>query len=133
MASSSLTRADVAAFVEKDDDLVYERDLVAAPYAVKTWVAYIVSKAGAPARVRNTLAERALRLVPGAPPARPAWALCPRAQSDARARTRPRGTSGAGERVPHDVCALPARCRVVQAVGVVPEGPAAAAARARAA
>lgn len=49
--------------VQSDDDVVFESDLIASPYSVRTWCAYAMSRKDE--RARLPLYERALALMPG--------------------------------------------------------------------
>lgn len=49
----------------KEDDVAYEEELVRSPYALRTWLDYIASKKGSPAKARYQLFERALKNLPG--------------------------------------------------------------------
>lgn len=51
--------------VIRDDEVAFEEELVRSPYALRTWLDYVASKKGAPAKARFQLYERALKNLPG--------------------------------------------------------------------
>lgn len=54
-------------FLQNDEDLAYEEDILRNSYSIKTWLRYIEFKRGsrAPPAQINTVYERALRELPG--------------------------------------------------------------------
>lgn len=49
----------------KEEDLLYEEELLRNPYSLKMWMRYIQARTDASAKRRYLLFERALRALPG--------------------------------------------------------------------
>ena len=49
----------------KDEDLLYEEELMRNPYSLKMWWRYVQARTDASAKRRYLLYERALRTLPG--------------------------------------------------------------------
>ena len=56
---------DLFDVVIREDDVTFEEELVRNPFALRTWLDYIMSKKSAPAKTRFQLYERALKNLPG--------------------------------------------------------------------
>ena len=46
-------------------DIAYEEEVARAPFVLQSWWTYLESKRKAPAKARNMLHERALKILPG--------------------------------------------------------------------
>jgi pre-mRNA-splicing factor SYF1 len=52
-------------FLQEEQDLPYEEEILRNPYSVKCWLRYIEFKKDAPYKSVNMLYERALKELPG--------------------------------------------------------------------